>query len=97
MCVLALPLPWFAAEAGWVLAEIGRQPWAVDGVLPTFMGTSSLTIPQIWITIIGFTLIYGTLAVIELNLMVRAINKGPYSLKMGHMPSDADLVLTPAE
>ena len=97
LCVLALPLPWFAAEAGWVLAEIGRQPWAVDGVLPTFMGTSSLTIPQIWITIIGFTLIYGTLAVIELNLMVRAINKGPYSLKMGHMPSDADLVLTPAE
>jgi cytochrome d ubiquinol oxidase subunit I len=72
-----LPLPWLAIEFGWVLAEIGRQPWAVDGVLPTFLGASSLSVPQIWTTIIGFTALYGGLAVIEVRLMIAAIRKGP--------------------
>jgi cytochrome bd ubiquinol oxidase subunit I len=52
-------------------------PWAVDGVLPTFLGASSLTVPQVWATIFGFTALYGTLAVIEIRLMVAAIRKGP--------------------
>ena len=98
-CIVAIPLPWIAIEAGWVLAEIGRQPWAVDGVLPTFMGASSLTKTQIWMTIAGFTLMYGTMAVIEIGLMTRAIKKGPYESKMGHMHEtpDDDLVAAPAE
>ncbi|WP_109806225.1 cytochrome ubiquinol oxidase subunit I [Sphingosinithalassobacter portus] len=75
--VLIIPLPWIAAEFGWLVAEIGRQPWAVDGVLPTFLGASSLTVAQIWTTIIGFTLLYGVLAVIEVRLMLAAIKKGP--------------------
>jgi cytochrome d ubiquinol oxidase subunit I len=77
LAVLMMPLPWLAIESGWVLAEIGRQPWAVDGVLPTFLGASSLTVPQIWTTIIGFTALYGTLAVIEVRLMIATIRKGP--------------------
>jgi cytochrome d ubiquinol oxidase subunit I len=76
--VMIMPLPWLAAEFGWVLAEVGRQPWAIEGVLPTFLGVSSLTVPQIWTTIIGFTLLYGTLAVIEVRLMLMTIRKGPY-------------------
>ncbi len=75
--VVIIPLPWIAAEAGWLVAEIGRQPWAVDGVLPTFLGASSLTVAQIWSTIVGFTLLYGVLAVIEVRLMLAAIKKGP--------------------
>ncbi|MDE1914785.1 MAG: cytochrome ubiquinol oxidase subunit I [Sphingomonadales bacterium] len=77
LALFVTPLPWVAIEFGWVLAEIGRQPWAVDGVLPTFLGASSLTVPQIWTTIIGFTALYGTLAVIEVRLMLAAIRKGP--------------------
>ncbi|HEX7695312.1 MAG TPA: cytochrome ubiquinol oxidase subunit I [Sphingomonas sp.] len=72
-----IPLPWLAAELGWILAEIGRQPWAIDGVLPTFLGASDLTVPQLWATIAGFTLLYGALAVIEVRLMLAAIRKGP--------------------
>ena len=77
VAVAIIPLPWLAIEGGWVLAEIGRQPWAVEGVLPTFLGASSLTISQIWTTIIGFTLFYGALAVIEVRLMLSTIRKGP--------------------
>ena len=39
----SLPLPWVAAELGWIVAEYGRQPWAIDGVLPTFLGVSSIS------------------------------------------------------
>jgi cytochrome d ubiquinol oxidase subunit I len=96
--VLMMPLPWVAAEAGWVLAEIGRQPWAVDGVLPTFLGASSLTVPQIWTTIVGFTLLYGVLAVVEVGLIVRTIKRGPYA---HHEEPDAPVTdvirLAPAE
>ena len=80
LAVVIIPLPWIAAELGWLVAELGRQPWAVDGVLPTFLGASSLTVPQIWTTIAGFTLLYGTMAVIEMRLMVHTIRKGPESL-----------------
>lgn len=78
LAVLLMPLPWIAVEAGWILAEFGRQPWVVEGVLPTFLGASSLTRPQIWLTIIGFTALYGTLAVVEVGLIVRTVKKGPY-------------------
>jgi cytochrome d ubiquinol oxidase subunit I len=77
IAVLAIPLPWLAAEVGWAVAEYGRQPWAIEGVLPTFLGASSLTVGQLWTTIIGFTLLYGTLAVVEVRLMLAAIRKGP--------------------
>ncbi len=77
IAVLAIPLPWLAAEVGWAVAEYGRQPWAIEGVLPTFLGASSLIAGQLWTTIIGFTLLYGALAVIEVRLMVAAIRKGP--------------------
>ena len=75
--VWIIPLPWIAIEFGWILAEVGRQPWAIEGVLPTFLAASSLTVGQLWTTIIGFTFLYGALAVIEVRLMLAAIRKGP--------------------
>lgn len=88
--VAMMPLPWIAAESGWVLAEIGRQPWAVEGVLPTFLGASSLTVSQLWTTIIGFTLLYGTLAVIEVGLIIHTIRKGPYAHHDNPEPAAGD-------
>lgn len=79
LAVLAIPLPWIAIESGWLLAEVGRQPWAVEGVLPTFLGASSLTVTHLWTTIICFTLLYGVLAVVEVGLILRAVKKGPFA------------------
>ena len=50
-----IPLPWLAVELGWFVAEFGRQPWIIDGVLPTFLATSELGVYNLIITIIGFT------------------------------------------
>ena len=45
-----------AAELGWIVAEYGRQPWAIEGILPTALGVSSLTSTQVWISLAGFVL-----------------------------------------
>ena len=76
----SLPLPWLAAELGWVVAEYGRQPWAVQGVLPTMMGTSSVSGAQVMTSIAGFVIFYTILAIIEVFLMVKYIRIGPDNL-----------------
>lgn len=76
----SLPLPWIAAELGWIVAEYGRQPWAVQGILPTAMGVSSVTASQVLTSIAGFVIFYSTLAIIEVYLMVKYIRLGPDGL-----------------
>lgn len=78
----SLPLPWIAAELGWVVAEYGRQPWVVQGVLPTFMGTSSVTSAHVLTSITGFVLFYSVLAMVECYLMAKYIRLGPDGLFM---------------
>ena len=78
---LSLPLPWIAAEVGWFVAENGRQPWIIEGVLPTNLGTSSLAPSSLWISLIGFILFYTILAIVEIYLMVKYIRLGPDGLK----------------
>ncbi|XWN33155.1 MAG: cytochrome ubiquinol oxidase subunit I [Devosia sp.] len=77
IALFSLPIPWLAAEVGWFVAEYGRQPWIIEGILPTFLATSHLGVVDLLITIAGFTVIYGALAVIEVWLMLRAIRMGP--------------------
>lgn len=73
----SLPLPWIAAELGWIVAEYGRQPWSIDGVLPTFLGVSSLSVAQILFSLTGFILFYSALLVVDLILMRKYIVMGP--------------------
>ncbi|QND54585.1 cytochrome bd-I ubiquinol oxidase subunit CydA (plasmid) [Phyllobacterium sp. 628] len=77
IAVLAIPLPWIAAELGWIVAEFGRQPWIIEGVLPTAAAVSNLGATSLLITIAGFVVIYTVLFIIEMGLMLRAIRKGP--------------------
>src|SRR5574344_1248337 len=72
----SLPLPWIAIECGWFIAEYGRQPWAVDGVLPTFYAASGLALYDFFVTETGSVEIYTVLMVIEIKLMLKAIGKG---------------------
>ncbi|BCV36140.1 MULTISPECIES: cytochrome ubiquinol oxidase subunit I [Shewanella] len=79
----SLPLPWIAIECGWFVAEYGRQPWTISEVLPTFVSASSLTVSDLWFSIISITLFYTVLLVIELFLMFKFARLGPSSLKTG--------------
>jgi cytochrome d ubiquinol oxidase subunit I len=78
--LLSLPLPWLAAELGWIVAEYGRQPWVVEGLLPTFLGVSSVPLGHVWVSLIGFVLFYSILAVVEVYLMLKYIRLGPDGL-----------------
>ncbi|MGC4943173.1 cytochrome ubiquinol oxidase subunit I [Kribbella sp. DT2] len=77
---MALPLPLlplFANVFGWVFTETGRQPWLVFGLMPTSAGVSpGTTSAEILTSLIGFTVLYGVLAVVEVKLMLKSIRAG---------------------
>jgi len=74
----SLPLPYIATQLGWILAEVGRQPWIVYGVLRTADGVSkSISVPQVLASLTGFTLLYGFLAVVDIYLLMKFAKKGP--------------------
>lgn len=77
IAILSLPLPWIAAEAGWIIAEVGRQPWIIEGILPTFAGVSQVSPTHIISSLIGFVVLYTFLLVMDLILMVKYIKIGP--------------------
>uniref|UniRef100_UPI0035B15D0A cytochrome ubiquinol oxidase subunit I n=1 Tax=Chitinimonas sp. TaxID=1934313 RepID=UPI0035B15D0A len=83
LCVLAIPLPWVAIELGWFVAEYGRQPWAISGILPTRLAASSVAPSQVWGSLITICSIYLALFAVELFLMIKTIRKGPASLATG--------------
>ncbi|MBP2705688.1 cytochrome ubiquinol oxidase subunit I [Microbispora sp. RL4-1S] len=76
--VFALPLPTAAIVAGWLLSEIGRQPWTVQGELMTAASVSpSVSLTEVAVTLAAFTVLYGVLAVAEGVLLVRHVKAGP--------------------
>jgi cytochrome d ubiquinol oxidase subunit I len=71
-------LPYIAGQLGWIVAEVGRQPWIVYGVLKTSEGASkAVSSAQVWTSLIGFTLVYGLLAVVDIYLLTTNAKKGP--------------------
>ena len=79
----SLPAPWIAAELGWFVAEYGRQPWTIGGVLPTFMSSSTLSIGDIIGSLIAIIALYTIFAIVEVYLMVKFVRLGPSSLHTG--------------
>lgn len=67
----------FGNSFGWIFTEMGRQPWIVFGLMPTSAGVSpSVSALEVWISMIGFTVVYGVLAVIEVRLLLKYIAAG---------------------
>lgn len=75
--VFIVPAPWIAVEMGWFISEYGRQPWTVDGVLPTALSVSHLSVKDVLFTLAGFMLFYTVLLIVELGLMFKYIRRGP--------------------
>lgn len=73
----AIPLPYIACELGWTLAEVGRQPWIVYGMMRTSDAFSPVSSFQVAVTLWAFMLVYGLVGVIGAYLMVKYAGKGP--------------------
>ncbi|AXW87380.1 cytochrome d terminal oxidase subunit 1 [Lonsdalea britannica] len=78
-----IPLPWIAVEAGWFVAEYGRQPWAIGEVLPTSVANSSLTAGDLLFSMGLICGLYTLFLVAEMYLMFKYARLGPSSLKTG--------------
>lgn len=83
LALWSIPLPWIACEAGWFIAEYGRQPWAIADILPTGIAASALTAGEIWFSIILICGLYTLFLIAEMFLMFKFARLGPSSLKTG--------------
>ncbi|MFC4626122.1 cytochrome ubiquinol oxidase subunit I [Daeguia caeni] len=77
LAVWMIPVPFLACEFGWLVAEIGRQPWTVFEILPTWLSASTHTVTYMVFSLAGFVLLYTIFAVVEIFLMIHFIRKGP--------------------
>ena len=77
MMLYCIPLPYVAIEAGWVVAEVGRQPWIVYGVLKTADAVSPIAGSQVLFSLIGFIVVYGLLGIIGFYLIAKHVKEGP--------------------
>lgn len=75
--LLSIPLVYLAGQAGWVVAEVGRQPWTIEGLLPVKAAVSSVSAENVKTTFFLFVAIFTLFLIIELRILVRAIKKGP--------------------
>lgn len=77
VCIWSIPLAYIAGQAGWVLAEVGRQPWAIQDVLPVQAALSDLTVNSVKTTFFVFLVLFSGLLVAEVRIMLGQIRKGP--------------------
>lgn len=77
VALLSIPLVYIAGQAGWIVAEVGRQPWTIEGLLPVKAAVSSVSVAAVQTTFFVFVAIFTLFLVIELRILTGAIRKGP--------------------
>ena len=77
VAVCSIPLVYIAGQAGWIVAEVGRQPWAIQDLLPVNAAISSLDVGAVKTTFIVFVIVFTLFLAIELRILLKAIKEGP--------------------
>jgi len=75
--ILMIPLAYVASQAGWIVAEVGRQPWVIQDILPTVAAVSRIGVGAVQVTFFLFLAIFTTLLIAELKIMFKQIKNGP--------------------
>ena len=77
VALCSIPLVYLAGQAGWIVAEVGRQPWVIEGLLPTKAAVSSVSVGAVQTTFFLFVAIFTLFLAIEIRILLKAIQKGP--------------------
>ncbi|MHB9073974.1 MAG: cytochrome ubiquinol oxidase subunit I [Desulfobaccales bacterium] len=77
LMLYAIPLPYIALEAGWMVAEVGRQPWIVYGLMRTSDAVSPIAASQVWVSLVAFILVYSLLGAVAFYLIAKFAKQGP--------------------
>lgn len=75
--ILAIPIAYLASQCGWITAEVGRQPWTIQDVLPVQAAISALSVDSVKITFFVFLILFTALLIAEIRIMINQIKKGP--------------------
>ena len=78
--VLTIPLAYICSECGWIVAEVGRQPWVIQDIMPTFAAVSNLETSSVKLTFTLFAILFTVLLAAEVSILVKQIKKGPESI-----------------
>ena len=75
--LLSLPLGYICLESGWIVAEMGRQPWVIQDIMPTFAAVSKIQTSAVQTTFWMFAVLFTVLLIAEIGIMLKQIKKGP--------------------
>ena len=81
LAVWSIPLGFLASELGWVVAEVGRQPWTIQDILPTMVSTSHLNTSSVQLTFWAFAALFTVLLIAEIKIMLHQIKSGPKNME----------------
>lgn len=91
VAVWTIPLAYIASELGWVIAEVGRQPWVIQDILPTIAAVSQLKSASVQVTFWLFFFIFAGLLIAEIKIMLSQIKKGPEAIENGLNQNSSNL------
>jgi cytochrome d ubiquinol oxidase subunit I len=77
LALFTIPLPYIASQAGWIVAEVGRQPWVIQDLMPTMAAVSRIDATSVQITFWMFAGIFTALLIAEISILTRQIKIGP--------------------
>jgi cytochrome d ubiquinol oxidase subunit I len=77
LAIISIPLAYLAGQAGWLLAEMGRQPWIIQDIMPTMIAVSRINTGSVMVTFWLFAVLFTTLLIAEISIMVKQIKSGP--------------------
>ena len=72
-----LPMAYLASESGWIVAELGRQPWTIQDMLPVNVAVSDISSGSIALTFFIFLFLFTTMLMVEINILIKQIKRGP--------------------
>ena len=75
LCIVSIPLVWICSQAGWITAEVGRQPWAIQDLMPARAAISDISAGSVQLTFTLFAILFTCLLVAEVSIMLHQISK----------------------
>ncbi|MDR3218833.1 MAG: cytochrome ubiquinol oxidase subunit I [Dysgonamonadaceae bacterium] len=84
VCLFSIPLAYITSQAGWIVAEVGRQPWAIQDILPVGAAISNISAASVRLTFFVFLILFTVLLIAELSIMLKQIKAGPEKIDEGN-------------
>ena len=86
----AIPLPYITIMAGWMIAEVGRQPWIVYGLMRTSDAVSPVPVSSVAVSLLSFIVVYTALGILDIYLLIKYARKGPKPAEQAQIADDSE-------